>query len=235
MKVEIDPAMTEAEIKESVILAYKMVNTLHAKSFLKSLTKPWLGADTSPILSAIQGKALDDIDRKLKQFNKYNAFDLLYQYLDHLAEAKKIVIKKSEKKGILTGMSVEEYIVAANFVYKVSVSVQAYSEMTTAQFEAHLLLTELRMYLLLKDSVENGTGFKGLDKIFTTLSETKPVSFFNDGHPVDLLVIDRLAMHNNPSKILYIKTNRNFLSTRQVKDKNYIERDTNYFELHKVA
>jgi len=234
MRPVIEIEMSIEKITHSVILAYKLINTLQSKTFERSLTHLWESTSNDNVF-AIQNKFCNEISRKLVSFKRHNTAQEIYSYLDHLCDVKGLKVRKSDKKGLVKSFSIKDFDLASMFVYKVSVPFRTVSEYQSSQFECHEKIGDLKNFLLAKDSVENGTGIPKLDTIIQKLIDTKSVDFFKGGYLTDLFVCDRYAMYQHPGEVVSIRCNKSYLSTHAVRDKSYKEMDPEHFELHQVA
>jgi hypothetical protein len=222
-------------VHESIILVYKLINTFQSPSFAKSLSKPWRKARRNVNIEAINNKAVSEIIETLVEFKRNEEFQTIYDYIDQLSGINGYKIKQSEKKGLLTSMNDEEYGLVSVFLCELSNKYRPVGKEVRGQFLCHNMFVRLAHYLYLKDGVENGTGLASIDKVFNTLLKTKDISFFDNGHVNDLLVLDRAEMKTSGKQVKYIRCRKSFLSTRQIKDANYVEKEPEHFELYKVA
>tara|TARA_R110001583_G_scaffold18738_2_gene74230 strand:+ start:918 stop:1592 length:675 start_codon:yes stop_codon:yes gene_type:complete len=221
-------------IVSALSLAHKAINTLESSRFCGSLSRNlWTGSVECEVRLAIQQKTTDELSRKLALFHRHNGcFDDLRGYLDVLAKAKNVKLRQSDKKGLLRDWRIDHYIEVRDFIYTVSAPYRPYVEWQSHQFELHELLWSLVNLLAIKDALENGTGIPKLDDIFTHLVETKTPSFFLNGYPLDLLVINRLCLTENP-KVACIRTHRDYLSTLTLSAEESRTKDANalYFNV----
>jgi len=201
-------------IASALSLAHKAINTLESPRFRGSLQRDlWKGAAGCEVRFLIQSKVTNSLVAKLARFERHRGcFDDLRGYLDVLAEARGEMLLQREKKGQLRDWRVGNYIAIRDFIYHVSAPYRPRVEFQSHQFELHELLWDLIDLLGTRDALENGTGFKKLDAVFAELVATKPIEFWQLGHPKDLLIIDRLSLIENPN-VVCIRTHANYLST----------------------
>lgn len=197
-------------------LCFKLINTLNSKSFRKSLVTLWHGAASSENIFAVNNKACKDLQRKIDMFERHDDISIAYNYLESLCSEQGIGIKAADKKGLIRDFTLDTYSEVSRFLMGFSSTVKPYGQMQYAQFETHELLWSLLDYLLIKDSVEKGTGHNKLDSLIQKFFKTKPKDFFERGYIGDLFVSDRLALHQRPSECHQIMCKRDYLSTLMV-------------------
>lgn len=216
-------------------LCFKLINTLSSKSFEMGLRMPWTGAGNSENIQAIQKKATSDLQRTRDRFLESNDVSKVLSYLDHLQVVKEIKLKKSEQKGLIRSLELNNYCLLNDFICNVSAAHRPFGELQSAQFECHELIRAVMDYFLMKDTVENGTGHSGLDEIVQNLLNTKPVSFFENGYNQDLFICDRLFIINGEGKKPYtIRCHKNYLST-YILGKQGNPEDDKHYDFYKVA
>lgn len=111
--------LSSGQIKESIVLAYKLINTFASKKFEKSLKELWLGSKHDNVF-AIQTKLCNGIAIKRSRFKRDEEEQGIKDYLDFLCGVKGIKIKQTDKKGLVRDFSIKEYEIASRFIYKVS-------------------------------------------------------------------------------------------------------------------
>ena len=113
-------------------------------------------------------------------------------------------------------INLEEYLSVKDFLQEHSYRFKSTSQTAEAQFQLHELIGSMMDYLLIKDSIENGTGNKLLDRMMGVLLHTKPATFFEKGYLADLFVIDRISV-NSDSSPKFIQCKTQYLSTLGLK------------------
>jgi hypothetical protein len=227
--------LSHEDIKSGFIMAFKLINTFASKSFEKSLSKSWKGSKACENILAIEKNSKRGVVRKLKDAKKYDSFKGIYAYLEHLAKQKNVSLKKSDRTGQVHSVDVIAFSTFETFRYLVSCTYYASNGFGNGQFQFHELASELIYYMTSKDTIENGSGNTSLDKVIHTLIETKPSGFFYSGFVFDLFVHDRMFLAKNPGGISFLRCNKDWLTTRQIKEKDYKEKDPKYFDVFKVA
>lgn len=218
-----------------LILAHKLLNTMQSPSFQKSLTKLWVGAVQSDAIMTIQNKAAGGVSSKIATAKRHGDIHGAITYIEQLAAMIGVKVRKGDTKGLVNTVTPREYDDLRNFICDVSSKRMVIGELQQQQFQCHELLVAMAQYLVIKDSVENGTGISSLDAVIKTLLETKPVDFFRNGHPADIFVHDRIAMLNHPKACQILRCSKYWLSTYMLDDAKYQEADAANFELFKVA
>lgn len=220
-------------IFSSVVLCFKLLNTVVSSKFQKSLSKPWVGADSNQRVAAIQEKATLELKRIMKIYFKNLDRTNADGYLESLLEHKKISVRKSDKKVIVSNFGVDEYSLVRDLICRESSRYQVFGKLASDKFECHELLNEIINYLLIKDSVENGTGIKTLDSVISTLLLSKPISFFSEGYINDLFISDRIALHSSSDGSKFIRSYRGKISTCIVEEVD--ANNSDQYEYFKVA
>jgi hypothetical protein len=227
--------METLDIKNALIVTYKLVNTLKSNSFNKSLLQLWDVSESRDNILAIQSKVKNDLDSKMDRFNRHYSYDVIFDYLDQLAREKKIVLRKSDMKGLIKEISFEEYRLVRTFIYKVSAQYHTFFQYQNGQFHCHELVGGILDYFLIKDGIENGTGLDSLDKIINDLLKNKPSQFFSNGYINDLFISDRLQIAEFPFEVVSLRSRKSYLSTCAIANSDYIEKDLENFEIFRVA
>lgn len=89
--------------KLGLSLCYKLINTLNAKSFRKSLASLWQGAAASDNVFAVNNKACSELQRKIDMFERHD-IAIVYSYLDSLATEQEIKLKLPTKKDLFKAL-----------------------------------------------------------------------------------------------------------------------------------
>jgi hypothetical protein len=215
-------------------LSFKLINTITSKSFRKSLVTLWQGAEASENIFAVNNKACNELERKIRLFERHNDISIVYNYLESLCNEHGIKVKAADKKGLIRDFTIDTYTEVSRFLRDLSSKSKPFGQMQHAQFETHELLWSLIDYLLIKDSVEKGTGHNKLDALIQKLFNTKPKAFFERGYIGDLFVADRLALHLRPKECFQIMCKRDYLSTLMVGRDQHSDQDEQYVQ-YKVA
>ena len=218
----------------ALIACFKLLNTLKAKSFRKSLKGLWRGASSSDNIFVVNNKACNELQRKIDLFERHDDIAITYLYLDELSLDLSIKVKAADKKGLMSEIDIDTYCAVSQFLMQVSQKQKYFGQLQYAQFQTHELLWSLIDYLLIKDSVENGTGHAKLDGLIQKFFKTKPKAFFERGYIADLFVADRLALHLRPKECFQIMCKRDYLSTLMVGRDQHSGQDDQYVE-YKVA
>lgn len=222
-------------MKQAIILAHKLINTMESASFSKGLTQLWVGVTKCNNAFEIQSTSCSAIASKLASFTRRHTFSELRDYLDHFAAVKGVKILKAQQKGLINAMSMEDYVVLRDFIYSESAKYRPVGSLSGKQFEFHELVWEMADYFLVKDAVEHGTGIPALDRMIESLLFTKPAQFFKSGFIKDLFIIDRLNIIEHAENVAYIRTHNDYLSTQVLNhDEAATQRDA-AFTYFKVA
>lgn len=201
------------DLKSALILSHKLINTIVSPSFVKGLDKPWLSNHPISKVEAVRNKVVKSIKLKISRELRDNNQSACYQYLNGFEACLGLKLSKSEKKGLVTVFVYNDYLLIDKLLREASRGIQLTGRDQAAQFECHELLSELRDFLFIKDTIENGSGHKGLDVIIEKWFSVKPVSFFANGYVSDLFISDRLACLNPEAKITHISCMKEYLST----------------------
>lgn len=215
----------------ALAMCYRLITTFRSVSFQRSLNKPWVGASDN--IRTIQKKRAAELLRRY-EWNLLGEYKNIIAYLDMLGEVKDISVKKSNRTGLCLSLDIDTFVLLRRFVCDVSGNYRATGAMQSAQFNFHESLHEIMAYLLLKDTLESGTGHSALDKMVRAVLDNKPTSFFETGY-VDDLVLDRLEMMKNDSTTKYIGCFSDRLSTRHFKDKPPVKMHDDGYEFYRVA
>lgn len=221
-------------VTQSLILVSKLMNTLASQSFLADIQKPWSGADNNQNITAIQEKAAFNLDKHIEAMSKPGVKEEVLAYLDEFNRVHEAGVNKAGTNGLITSLSFEHAKQAKRFVYDHSDGFRPGRELQSGQNKFHDLLDGVVTWFVVKDSVENGTGIAGLDRIIKDLLETKSFEFFRDGFIADLFYSDRLEFEGGSDrKGLRIDLKR--LSTMPVDGEDSDPNYSKYFEFRKVA
>lgn len=235
MTAEKNLKLSDEQIAEAMVLMACLIKTAASPTFRRRLTDLWDGAAGSDNVFAIQNKLCNELSAKLARADRYDDYSRAFFYLNAFADhyGFKRVSLKSRGVTILKEMSVAQYQLISDFIYKVSVQFGAFQwgETKRGQHECHDLAWDVSDYLIAKSSVEVGVEHQGLQSVLDRLLASKPVEFFRRGYLRDLLVIDRVQLAVNIGKVAAIRTNKEYLSTCQIQDKNYVERDAEHYEI----
>jgi hypothetical protein len=204
-------------LKSALISTYKLINTVMSPSFINSLDKPWVSKHPVSKVDAVKSKALIGMRVKIARELKYSNLPMCFKYLEALQSHFELSLTKSEQKGLVKGVTHSEYLEITELLYKASAELPRSSNLLSAQFECNELLTEIRDYLFIKDTIENGSGHAGLDRVIEKLFKTKAEKFFFGGYVTDLFVQDRLNCLKTELKITHIACYKDYLSTWSLK------------------
>ncbi|TNC80809.1 MAG: hypothetical protein C9356_11845 [Oleiphilus sp.] len=218
---------------DTLSLFFRLINTLHAPSFKQRIKRPWKGAQNAN-RKAIQEKATSDLCFLVRNFGTPDDLKAAHMYLKALGEHLGVTVKAAATKGLIKGMSLPDYQQVEHFLCHVSAVYRPVGELGAFQFACHEQIRALMDYFLLKDSLENGTGHEGLDKLIAKLITNKSPVFFSSGYLTDIFVIDRIVLSKPDSAVRFIRCHKDYLSTQPLGESEARGNDPQ-FEIHQVA
>lgn len=205
-----------SDFKDNIVLAYKLTNTISSKSFVRSLWSLWIGAESQGLrgdnVMAIHCKMSGSLLTKLDRFCRHESFDGIFAYLDRLAVHGNITLRRSDKSGTVKSFGVTEYKLFSEFVYNFSIHFRPSGSLQSDQFNCHELLWEIANYLMVKNTIEHGSGFSRYDDILESMLSNKPTDFFKNGYISDFFIHDRITLLTDKD-VRFIASQKSYLST----------------------
>lgn len=201
----------------ALALCHKIINTACSPTIGSKLTKAWEKSLLSENVMAVQKKLSSDLDKALSRKNSKEDLENMKVYLQHLQKTHEIKLNKSEQKGLVKEFGSYDLTLANRFLKECSYNTRVSGKLSEAQFYFHEVFSAMAYYLVAKDTIESGTKNSPLNNIIDALFESKPVTFFETGYPLDLLVHDRLDFEQaEPGFNCILRCDANHISTRQL-------------------
>lgn len=170
-----------------LIVAFGFAKQALSKRFINQMAKPWNMA--IPGCEAIQAKALSDFTFASRAWTGYTLDDAL-TYLQQLGRLTGNDITTKALMDSKPSMSNEVYNDVRDAIAKSAR--QYFAGLDGSRFKFNELVAATIDLLMIKNSLENGTGHEGLDSALKAMVANKPASFFTSGYVADLLVHDRI-------------------------------------------
>lgn len=214
---------------------FKLVRTATSKSFLNSLKKTWKGSDTNVNIKAIESRSKASLKRSLDHHgDQDNA--TFEAYLTSFQEHKGVKLTQADKSGLVKSLNISTFSQLDSLIYE-SYRYKVYNHLTGAQFNFHQVVRAMIEYLIIKETIENGSNNITFNGIIQTLLKNKPPEFFERGYINDLFVCDQVVLFNSPNDCLKILCRSDYLSTYMFCKEDQIS-DQNaefYSETYKIA
>lgn len=220
-------------ISNALPVAFKLIKTASSKLFNRNLDKNWAKADTCSNIKVIQEKCQKEMQKALHNLSNETLIGI-ESYLDYLEKETNVKVLANSKRGLIRNAEITMHILVSKFIYA-SARQRVNGVLQRYQFECHELLHKIIDYLVIKDTVENGSGREAYDNTMHKLLTTKPNSFFERGFLGDFFITDQASSHEDPecNQTLCMK---DYLSTWTVStcDKNK-DIDVSNRELYQIA
>lgn len=188
MNTHLDTATAEdtalkALLTRGAILAYRLVNTIYASSFLKSLDHPFKINDEYQCDGArlMEDRLIYAIKRATESRTSDSTHADMVHYLDRMTTKLDLGLKAKDKKGVIKELSALESDEVQQLVYKMAAieSEHRYEYRTDVHsFNTHEVLYELRTFLVARTSLTSGIAHKGLHQQFITQLAKHPAEYF---------------------------------------------------------
>lgn len=198
--------------KEAIVTAYKLANTLLGSRLEQLIHQPWPFRVQNLNSEVVRDWAIKDFYRGFEHALKYNTHPECVTLLDTVCLQNGIKVLAKERKGQIKEISIQQYLALRELVY------QCHAMNRLGQLDRHGMhafsewICRLSDFLMLRDTLINGTGMHKLDSVIENLLKNKSVLFFKSGYLKDLFIEDRIqaSQAKEPSHIV---VNADYLST----------------------
>lgn len=208
-------------MKNSFIIAHKLLNTFESASFAKSITAVWVSylPEAAKNVEAIQQKQTKLFQRYFKDYLKEDV-NAAREYLFSLGKAHGICVKKAEIKGVFNTFTIDQRKELYDLIYRVineQASFNVNMQFSVGRFNFCEISYAMSDYMVIKESVTTPSSNAKYENVKRTILGEKPASFFADGYLSDLFVCDQHNIHFD-KEIKFIETASKHLSTKSCRE-----------------